>query len=67
MVGVDGDKVDLSLRTSRTGEKLKVKKGVEPPEGVAPDPEISSLEDLQKGEVVRGYIKAVTNVGAFVR
>ena len=66
MVGIDGDKVDLSLRTSRTGEKLKVE-GVEPPEGVASDPEISSLEDLQKGEVVRGYIKAVTDVGAFVQ
>lgn len=65
VVGIDGDKVDLSLRTSRTGEKLKVE-GVEPPEGVASDPEISSLEDLQKGEVVRGYIKAVTDVGAFV-
>lgn len=32
-----------------------------------PDPEITSLEDLAEGDVVRGYVKAVTNVGVFVR
>ena len=54
---MDEDKVDLSLRASRTGEQVKEEA----------DPEIASLEDLAEGDVVRGYVKAVTNIGVFVR
>ena len=64
MVGVDGDKVDLSLRASRTGESVK---GVWPATDTTSDPEISSLEDVPEGMVVRGYVKAVTKMGAFVQ
>ena len=31
------------------------------------DPEITCLEDVEEGKVVRGYVKAVTDVGVFVR
>ena len=61
VVAVDEDKVDLSLRASRTGEQVKEEADT------PPDPEIASLEDLAEGDVVRGYVKAVTNVGVFVR
>ena len=64
VVGVKGTKVDLSLRASRTGEELPF--GLEQGGG-AIDPEISSLEDLPEGKVVRGYVKAVTDVGVFVQ
>lgn len=30
------------------------------------DPEISSISDLAKGQKVRGFVKAITNVGLFV-
>jgi len=64
VVAVDGDKVDLSLRASRTGNQMEQVEG----EADTPsDPEIASLEDLTEGGVVRGYVKAVTNVGVFVR
>lgn len=79
MVRVDGGKLDLSLRKSRMeeladdvmqtdteGEEEEGERG----EGVAErsrDPEIASLEDLEVGKVVRGFIKAVTDVGVFVR
>lgn len=31
------------------------------------DPEIESISDISKGQVLRGYVKAVTDVGVFVR
>ena len=58
MVHVEGDKLDLSLRNSRTNPSDKVE---------VRDPEIQELGDLVKGQVVRGYVKAVTDVGVFVR
>ena len=61
MVAADEGKVDLSLRASRTRDQVKEEADT------PPDPEITSLEDLSKGDVVRGYVKAVTNVGVFVR
>ena len=78
MVGVDGSKLDLSLRRSRTGEPAsdimqtdtEGEEEGEGGEGVAGrscDPEIASLEDLEVGKVVRGFVKAVTDVGVFVR
>ena len=88
MVGVDGSKLDLSLRRSRTGEPADVvmetdtegegEEGMdddgeaeeEKTGGVARtpcDPEVASLEDLEVGKVVRGFVKAVTDVGVFVR
>ena len=58
MVGLSGDRLDLSLRPSRIhGDDVRK----------PPDPEITSLEDLPEGVVIRGYVKAVTDVGAFVR
>ena len=88
MVGIDGSKLDLSLRRSRTGEPADVvmetdtegegEEGMdddgeaeeEKTGGVARtscDPEVASLEDLEVGKVVRGFVKAVTDVGVFVR
>ena len=55
---VSGEKIDLSLRPSRVSGQA---------EGDSPDREITSLEDLPEGVVVRGYVKAVTDVGVFVR
>lgn len=51
--------MDLSLRASRVHGNTVL--------GDSPDQEITSLDDLPEGTVVRGYIKAVTNVGVFVR
>lgn len=77
VVGVDGSKLDLSLRRSGTGEPADDTmetdtegEGEEREMGVAGrscDPEIASLEDLEVGKVVRGFVKAVTDVGVFVR
>ena len=77
MVGVDGSKLDLSLRGSRTGEPVEELQQTDTEEdkeegGVSLekrlcDPEVTSLEDLDVGQVVRGYVKAVTDVGVFVR
>ena len=77
VVATSGSKLDLSLRRSRTGEaptdlvqtddtdnedegEMGVSQG-------SCDPEITSLQDLDVGKIVRGYVKAVTDVGAFVR
>lgn len=57
-MSVSGDKMDLSLRASRVHGN---------PLGDSLDQEISSLEDLPEGTIVKGYVKAVTNVGVFVR
>ena len=77
VVGVSGTKLDLSLRSSRTGESLvdleQTDGSEDEDEGergvsqVSCDPEITSLQDLAVGKIVRGYVKAVTDVGAFVR
>ena len=58
VVSVAGERMDLSLRPSRDHGNAA---------GTPPDQEITSLEDLPEGTVVRGYVKAVTNVGIFVR
>jgi len=57
VVKVDGKKIDVSVRNSRLG----------PVSGKVQDPELSGLEDVEEGTVVRGYVKAVTDVGVFVR
>ena len=57
-MSVNGEKIDLSLRPSRVhGDDT----------GDFPDHEITSLGDLSEGSIVRGYVKAVTDVGVFVR
>ena len=69
MVRVEDGKLDLSLRHSRTGERAD-EAVLTDQEGVVNrscDPEIQSVEDLEKGQLVRGYVKAVTDVGVFVR
>ncbi len=61
MVSVDGSKVDLSLRESR----LAACRGEAA--GEVADPVISGLADVQEGGVIRGYVKAITDVGVFIR
>ena len=59
VVRVLAEKLDLSLRPSRVSGDVM---------GNSPmDPEITSLEDVPEGTIVRGYVKAVTNVGVFIR
>jgi ribosomal protein S1 len=31
------------------------------------DKDIQSFNDIEEGDIVRGYVKAVTDVGVFVR
>ena len=59
-------KLDLSLRASRTGCVVESDDGNKEEDKVT-DPEVESLGDLTKGQVLRGYVKAVTDVGVFVR
>ena len=54
--------LDLSLRPSR----IQVAGGVATAAEIK-DKEIADLEDLRVGMVVRGYVKAVTDIGVFVR
>ena len=66
-MGVADGKLDFSLRASRTGVTTE---GVEfdgDNKECEVDPEIELVSDLSKGQVLRGYIKAVTDVGVFVR
>lgn len=64
VLSVDDDKVELSLRASRTGEEVIKDKA---PSKDPIDPEVRSVEDLEVGQLVRGYVKAASNVGVFVR
>ena len=64
ILSVDGDKIELSLRASRTGEEVIKDEAA----SKAPvDPEVRSVEDLEVGQLIRGYVKASSNVGIFVR
>lgn len=57
VVKVEGNRIDLSMRASRMGgAEVEVR-----------DPEIISLEDVEEGKVLRGYVKAISDVGVFVR
>lgn len=59
VVGVKEHKLDLSSRGSHLtsqGEGVEVR-----------DPEIRDLGDLTEGKLVRGYVKSVTDLGAYVR
>ena len=58
VVGIAGERMDLSLRPSRVHGDIA---------GAYPDQEIASLEDLPEGTIVRGFVKAVTDVGVFIR
>lgn len=58
MVSVGKDRVFLSLRESRLDKA----------DHASPvDAEYSSIEQLSSGPTIRGYVKAVSNVGVFVR
>ena len=57
-MSVSGERIDLSLRPSRVSGEAG---------GDSPDCEITSLEDLPEGAIVRGYVKAATDVGVFLR
>ncbi len=54
---MEDGKMNYSLRASQIGGS---KDCVE-------DPEVETISDLSKGQVLRGYVKAVTDVGVFVR
>ena len=59
-------KLDLSLRASRTGCVVESNDSNKEEDEVT-DQEVESLGDITKGQVLRGYVKAVTDVGVFVR
>lgn len=59
VVACEEGKLDLSLRDSRVGGSDDV--------GEVRDPEIRDLGGLADGQLVRGYVKAVTDIGAYVR
>ncbi|XP_054974742.1 protein RRP5 homolog isoform X2 [Sorex araneus] len=52
-----GPELTLSLRSSRTNPETKSK---------VADPEINSTQDLQKGQLLRGYVKAVQPQGVLL-
>ena len=56
-MGVNNGRIDLSLRESHLGEEASDIK----------DPEITSISDLKVGKIIRGYVKAKTDVGYFIR
>ena len=62
MVEVDDDKIDLSLRSSRSGCEDD---GVDKDQPV--DIEVTGVDQLMEGQVLRGYVTAVTDTGNFVR
>lgn len=64
VVEIKDGQMDLSLRASRIGEGSNEWLGEK---GGKEDPEVTSLQDLAVGKVLRGYVKAVTDVGVFVR
>ncbi|XP_044173478.1 protein RRP5 homolog [Acropora millepora] len=58
----DHSHIDLSLRPSRTeGSTTEDKEATK-----EIDREIKSLDDLNKGDIVRGYVKNCSDVGVFV-
>ena len=56
-MGVNNGRIDLSLRESYLGEEASDIK----------DPEITSISDLKVGKIVRGYVKAKTDVVYYIR
>lgn len=76
-MSVQGEKIDLSLRASRLAQgasepgdshgETEEEEEKEGGSGSPLDPEIVSLEDVPEGKVVRGYVKAVTEKGVYVR
>ena len=60
VVSMDNDKIFLSARNSCLNEFL-----VEEP--VVMDRVITSIHDLTKGEVLRGFVKSATDVGVFIK
>ena len=62
VVAVEDGKVDLSLRSSRTGEPEPAGSPVGPA-----DSEVTGVEDLMEGQLVRGFTRAVTNAGNYIR
>ncbi|NXB34446.1 RRP5 protein, partial [Eulacestoma nigropectus] len=52
----ENGKIQLSLRQSRLNPKIKSK---------VEDIEITSIKDVKKGQLVRGYVKSITPSGVF--
>ena len=68
LTGMEDPTKDQQMDTDGNDDDGKERAAEE--EGVSErscDPEITSLEDLDVGKIVRGYVKAVTDVGVFVR
>ncbi|XP_066094534.1 protein RRP5 homolog isoform X1 [Saccopteryx bilineata] len=51
------DVLTLSLRSSRTNPETKSK---------IPDPEINSIQDVQEGQLLRGYVESVQSQGVLL-
>ena len=62
VVSLARDRVFLSLRKTRV-DKIDHTH----PDACVSDMEYNSVEQLSSGTIVRGYVKAVTRVGVFVR
>lgn len=77
VVGVKGKKLDFSLRPSRMQQCRGVEGEVGDSElgdfegleskGEVKDPEIHDVGDLEEGQLVRGYVKSVTDLGVYLR
>ncbi|XP_074815521.1 protein RRP5 homolog isoform X1 [Natator depressus] len=52
----EDNKIEISLRQSRTNPKSKNK---------VEDPEITCVEDVREGQLVRGYVRSVKQSGVF--
>ena len=79
VVNVDGDKVELSLRPSRTGaaaavtaSKVGKKRGAADAStsdeiaGTLTMPEVAEVKDLSPGQLISGYVKTTSSSGCFV-
>ncbi|XP_022355136.1 protein RRP5 homolog isoform X1 [Enhydra lutris kenyoni] len=58
VLATTGHVLTLSLRSSRTNPKTKSK---------ITDPEINSIQDIQEGQLLRGYVKSVQPHGVLFR
>ncbi|XP_059206896.1 protein RRP5 homolog isoform X2 [Centropristis striata] len=58
LLGVENDKWQLSLRSSRLNPQQ-----AKP----AKDPEFLSIDELQEGQIIRGYVKSVGAQGVYIR
>lgn len=78
VLGVDGDKIDLSLRGSRTGAVVGAEAGAKVGKKRASEedkdeivgemrmPEVNEAKELSPGQLICGYVKSTSSSGCFV-